>query len=192
MRSICFIFVAAALVATLPDDDFLTISPNPSSEDLLLFDTTSNNPTKTLGGDDDNLFLDASNNAADFFSTSNVADNSLVPTELKEASCSSGIDEQPLSKRSEGEGICDLNSPHPIGHLINDVRNFFGIQANEEAISSKKDQKCLPPYLVHLCCTTEGPLILGSALIHEYMQWCQSGTCDRLSGYYGVVCEMFR
>lgn len=171
MRFICFFVLAATRVATLPNDD-LTISPNPSS-DLFLYDT-SFDPTNTLeGNNDDDLFLDAGN-PADFSSSSNDLIDNLDSAELEEASCNSGI-EQSWSKRS-GEGICDLNSPQPIGDFLNNLRDFFGVQQKEEALSTEKEQKCLPPYLVHLCCTTEGPLLTGSLLIHEYMMWCLRGT----------------
>lgn len=178
MRFVCFVFLAAARVATFPDDD-LTISPNPSS-DLFAFDT-SNGSTNILGEneDDDDLFF-GSNNAADLFSSSssnNLMDNP-DPADLEEASCNSGV-EQPLSKRS-GEGICDLSSPRPISNFINNLREFFGAQEKEGALSTKKEQKCLPPYLIHLCCTTEGPLLLGSLLIHEYMWWCRTGMIVRI------------
>ena len=164
MRSIYFVFfTAATLVIALPDDD-LTILPD-SSEDLSFFDI-SNDPMYLLVDDDDS-FLDLSNIAAYF--SSNMDD--LAFSEL-EASCTSGI-EQPLFKR--GEGICDWNAPRPIGHFIDNVHSFFGIQAKEGAFSMQNEPKCLPSYPVHLCCTTEGPLIFGSALIYEYMGWCQMG-----------------
>lgn len=168
MRFIHFAFLAAALVATLPDDD-LTISPYLSS-DLFTLDM-SNDPTSTLGGNDDvNLFSDTTN-AADLFPPSNIITDNLDPDELQVASCTSGI-EQPLSKRS-GEEVCDLNSPLPIGNFLDGLRDFFGIQAKEGALTKTKEKKCLPPYVVHLCCTTEGPLLAGSELIHEYMWWCR-------------------
>lgn len=171
MRFICFTFLSAGLVATRPDDD-LTIGPNPSS-DLFLFDT-SIDLTNTLGSNsDDGLFFDSSN-AAGLPSPSNDLMNNVNTVELEEASCNSEVD-QPLSKRS-GEGVCDLNSPRPIGNFIDNLRGFFGVQAKEGALSTKKEQKCLPSYIFHLCCTTEGPLLPGSMLIHEYMMWCQRRT----------------
>ena len=171
MRFICFAFLSAALVVTLPDDD-LTILPNLSS-DLFLIDT-STDLTNALGSNsDDDIFFDSSN-AAGLPSPSNDLMNNPDTVEMEEASCNPGAN-QPLSKRS-GEGICDLNSPRPIGNFIDNLRDFFGVQAKEGALSTKKEEKCLPPYVVHLCCTSEGPLLPGSLLIHEYMMWCLRGT----------------
>ena len=91
MRFICLFVLAATLVATLPNDD-LTVSPNPSS-DLFLYGT-SNDPTNTLeGNNDDDLFLDAGN-SAEFSSSSNDLIDNLDSAELEEAFYNSGI-EQP-------------------------------------------------------------------------------------------------